>query len=222
MFETVRFEFWKIRDRLSHLLGGNAHVQGVFSRIYKENLWASPESRSGRGSGVTTSERLREQLPNLVRDYGVRIVLDAPCGDFNWIRHVMGSFEQYIGVDIVPSLIEENSRLYETPSVKFLCADITSATLPHSDLIVCRDCCIHLPTRLVYRLLRNFRATGAKYLLLSNDEDAADYHDIPIGSFRKINFLRAPFAFPVPKHIILEDDTGNRQICLWSLADLPI
>jgi len=48
----------------------------------------------------------------------------------------------------------------------------TQAPAPGADPVLCRDCFIHLPTRLIRAALRNFRATGARYLLLTNDRNA--------------------------------------------------
>lgn len=222
LLDELRFEFWKLRDRFAHLFGGKGHVQGVFSRIHEDNSWGDRESKSGSGSSLDGSESLRRQLPSLLSELGVRVFLDAPCGDFHWMSQVVGSLDRYIGVDIVEELITENRALYETDSVRFLCADICSASLPKCDMILCRDCCIHLPTRLISALLQNFKESGAEYLLLSNDADSEEYHDIPIGSFRKINFMKPPFSFPAPSRTLLEDERGDRQVCLWRIADLPI
>src|SRR5882762_3750710 len=53
-----------------------------FQRIHDTNLWGAPASLSGLGS-----------------------VLDAPCGDAGWINRANLDV-RYVGVDIVPSLIE--------------------------------------------------------------------------------------------------------------------
>ncbi len=106
--------------------------------------------------------------------------------------------------------------------MSFLCADIAADPLPRADLILCRDCFIHLPTRLIVGALRNFRASGARYLLLTSDRTTQKYQDIPVGSYRPINFTRPPFSFPAPERLVNEDESGSRQLGLWDLQALPL
>src|ERR1700683_3686127 len=59
-----------------------------FSAIYATNYWRNGESRSGLGSSLAQTEAVRAALPTLCRDLGISSMLDIPCGDLNWIRHV--------------------------------------------------------------------------------------------------------------------------------------
>jgi len=91
----------------------NGSPEKIFTRFYKYNYWGSKESRSGFGSSFSSTENIRRNLPSLFKDYGIKKVLDAPCGDFNWMRHVVPiSGIQYIGGDIVESLVCLNQRKY--------------------------------------------------------------------------------------------------------------
>ena len=125
-------------------------------------------------------------------------------------------------MDIVPDLIAANTARFAADRVSFACADIAADPLPSADLVLCRDCFIHLPTRLIVSALRNFRATGARYLLLTNSATGEPYRDIPVGSFRPIDFRQAPFMFPEPLLTLSENSDGSRALCLWNLQELPI
>ena len=218
--ERMRFELWKLRDALLDHLYGRVHRHNIFDRIYQRNLWGDTESRSGGGSSIAMTENIRRELPILFHRFGVRTVLDAPCGDFAWMREIVGEIDSYVGMDIVQDLIARNSDHYVTPRVKFLCGDITSDPLPRADLIICRDCFIHLPTRMIVSALKNFRASGARLLLLTNSP-SVKYHDIPIGSFRPIDFTRRPFSFPEPEYTMCEDASRTHLLCMWRLETLP-
>jgi len=218
----LRLHVWRLRDALRDHVRGRAHRQGVFQRIYDKNLWGDSESVSGRGSGTAATDAIRRELPLLFERYGIRSLLDAPCGDFHWMKHVVDALDHYAGVDIVPDLIDRNTRLYGTDRISFVCADIAADRLPTADAVLCRDCFIHLPTRLIRAALANFRAAGIRYLLLTNDSDADVYHDIPIGSFRRVNFTAPPFSFPDPVSVVRETLNGSRQLCLWELESLFI
>ena len=216
----LRLHGWRLRDGVQDHIRGRRHRQAVFQRIYDGNLWGDAESASGSGSSTAATETIRRELPRLFKRYGIRSLLDAPCGDFHWMQHVVGTLDRYVGVDIVPALIERNSRRYRTDQVSFMCADIASDSLPTADAVLCRDCFIHLPTRLIRGALANFHASGIRYLLLTNDPDADPYSDIAIGSFRRLNFRAPPFSFPEPLVVLRETAVGRRQLCLWDLDSL--
>src|SRR5688500_1614611 len=76
-----------------------------FSEIYRDNLWGDPESVSGRGSTLARTVNIRKALPELLRSINARSLLDAPCGDFNWMRLVDLGEIRYTGVDVVSELI---------------------------------------------------------------------------------------------------------------------
>jgi len=219
---ATRAYLWRTRDRLRHWARGRAYVAEAFDRIYRENLWGDPESVSGGGSSTAATERVRTALPPLLRRLQVETLLDAPCGDFHWMQEIASHVRQYIGVDIVSSLIEHNKSAYETERIQFRVANIAEDPLPKADLILCRDCFIHLPERMIRAALRNFLRSGARYVLLTNEAGAGPYRDIAIGSFRSLDLRAAPFVFPAPLEIIQEDETTGRQLCLWELRALPI
>ena len=171
---------------------------------------------------MSARETVRTQLPLLLWEHNVRMLLDAPCGDSEWMRLIADEVDSYIGIDIVPDLISRNTLAYGTANIEFQVADMTSAPLPKGDLILCRDCLIHLPTRLIHRPLRNLRASGARYLPLTNNSNVQAYHDIAVGSFQPITFSPPPFRFPSPIISISEDSNVGREPCLWASKDPTI
>ena len=77
-------------------------LTSVFSEIYRTNAWRDPESVSGRGSTLARTNVITSHLPVLLQELNADSLIDAACGDFNWMRYVdLGSIK-YIGVDIVP------------------------------------------------------------------------------------------------------------------------
>ncbi len=218
--EHLRFEFWKLRDRIKNRIRKSAHRQQVFSSIYSNGGW-DEATKSGHGSTLENTEVLRRKLPALWRRYDICSLLDAACGDFHWMKHLVDELDRYVGVDIVEEMIDRNREKYGRESVSFLCADVTTAPLPRTDAVFCRDCFIHLPTRHIFMALRNFKASGARFLLASSGKTVDEYHDIPVGSVRRINLRRPPFAFPQPLDTIDENPRTGRQLCLWNLHTLP-
>lgn len=216
-----------IVDRVLFPLGFRGRrAQSAFSRIYRSRAWFGSESASGPGSDLEWTEEIRHKLPQLFRELGVRTFLDAPCGDFNWMRHVDLSTVEYVGVDVVDELIADNRQKYESNGVRFVRADITKDALPPADLILCRDCLVHMPLKWDIAALRNFKRSGASYLLTTTFPHTTKNEDILMGHWRPMNMELTPFGFPPP--LMLIDDRylgpmGNyadKTLGLWRLTDV--
>src|SRR5262245_18294066 len=119
----LREQRWRMADGMRNALFRRSHRQQVFERIYAGNLWGDAESASGSGSSAAGTAPLRAELPGLFADLGIRTLLDAPCGDFHWMREVAGGLDHYIGLDIVPALIARNTAHHASDRVQFICAD---------------------------------------------------------------------------------------------------
>ena len=153
-------------------------------------------------------------------------MLDAPCGDFNWIKETDLHLEQYIGVDVVGEIIARNQRLYGNERTTFLVRDLTCDELPCADVILCRDCFIHLSYRHIAAAIRNFKRTGSTYLLTNTYPLWRSNGNIRTGDFRPINVSLPPFYFPPSINQISEkfpeqrDEFFGKTLELWRLADL--
>ena len=199
-----------------------------FERIERTNLWGAAGSVSGLGSEDIATAAIREALPLLVRRLGVRSLLDAPCGDAGWIGRVKLDAD-YTGVDIVPSLVAANNRRVAGGELagRFLVADITRDALPRADLILCRDCLVHLSFQNIARVTARFRESGAQYLLVTTFPEWQDNCDCEDGDWRALNMTKAPFAWPAPRALIdercEEGDGGwrDKSLGLWRLDELP-
>jgi SAM-dependent methyltransferase len=198
-----------------------------FARIYQTNLWFDPESRSGTGSSLDLTARLRESLPPLLRSLNARRLLDVPCGDFNWMCHVDLSGIDYIGGDIVESMIVANRERYESPARRFMRVDLTSGPLPHADVILCRDCLVHFSFANIIAAFRTMRASGAQYLLTTTFLNRQVNEDIVDGDWRPRNLSQPPFLLPAPQRVILEECTeeggayADKALAVWRVSDLP-
>jgi hypothetical protein len=195
---------------------------GVFDAIYQSNHWGGDESRSGTGSSLSQTRAIRESLPQVLAELGCRSMLDAPCGDFNWLSQVPLPVE-YFGYDIVEPVIASNSARYASSRVRFLRADITTSILPHVDLILCRDCLVHFSYADIFLTLRNFLDSGAHYLLTTTFPGRTN-RDIATGDWRPLDFERGPFGFPRPIRVVDEKCTEfdgayrDKSLGLWDLS----
>ncbi|MFC4083740.1 class I SAM-dependent methyltransferase [Amycolatopsis samaneae] len=202
--------------------------QERFTHIYQANLWGSDVSVSGQGSDLEQTRELRAGLPELFARFGVRTLLDLPCGDFGWLSGVELGVERYIGGDIVAELVDRNTERYgNAGSREFRVLDLTADPLPRADLVLCRDCLVHLSFADIRRAVDNLRRSGSRYLLTTTFGDLGANVDIPTGDWRALNLCREPFGFPEPLAVLLEGCTeeggafADKALGLWEIADLP-
>ncbi|MDB5305439.1 MAG: hypothetical protein JWM97_2988 [Phycisphaerales bacterium] len=205
-------------------------AEDVFTDIHDNNRWRGRQSVSGQGSDLAQTATIRGVLPQVVRELGIRSILDAPCGDFNWMQHVDLGDCTYIGGDIVAALAAKCQAQFGGPRRRFIHLDITKDDLPPVDLIFCRDCFIHLPLALVEAALRNFKRSGAKYLFTTTIPNKKVNSDIVAGGYRPINLRLPPFHFPPPLRSIRDDPPSDlladnpdfqRHMELWEIKELP-
>lgn len=169
-----------------------------FKYIYDKNIWSSEESVSGIGSTLEYTRNLRNNLPNLFKKYEIKSILDAPCGDFNWMQKVLEDCDlNYLGGDIVENLIDKLNLEHSNEKIKFINLDICSDDLPDVDLIFVRDCLFHLSYHDIERFINNFQRSNIEYLFTTSHKNDNSFKnsDIVSGSFRRIDLFSAPFCF---------------------------
>jgi len=203
-------------------------LKEVFSNIYRQNLWGDRESVSGPGSAVNRTSAFRDDLPVLLRRINARSLLDAGCGDFNWMKETDLGLDRYIGVDIVPELIAANQRKYGSVTVGFINLDIAADDIPTVDVILCRDCLVHFSFEDAARAIRNFKRSGSTYLLTTTFIRLLGNVDVNTGDWRQINLEIAPFNFPEPDALIDEKCTHtggiyrDKRLALWRMDGITI
>jgi len=202
-------------------------IAEVFSRVYDTNYWANSHSRSGNGSDLSRTAAIRAEIPRLIRDYKIVSMLDAPCGDFFWMRECELSVQAYIGADIVPGMIDDLNARFGNSNRRFECLDLTKDPLPRVDLVLCRDALVHFSFRDIRRALANLKRSGSTYLLTTTFTGRAENFDTTTsGNWRPLNLQIYPFSFPPPLRLINEKCTeGNNEFTdkslgLWAIADL--
>jgi SAM-dependent methyltransferase len=213
----------------------NHELKDLFNNVYNKKLWGNNTSVSGPGSTLEQTIVIREEILRLLINKGIKTILDAPCGDFFWMRDVIIKSTEiidfYIGYDIVDELIEINNKRFASDKIKFEIADITKDNIPKSDLIICRDCLIHLSFQNIYRIIRNFKKSKSKYLLLSTyinpERTNRDLDDSKI-NFRALNMQKFPFSFPAPSMVINENCTEfeggyyDKSLSLWEINKINL
>lgn len=168
--------------------------EDVFNYIYKNNVWGDRESISGSGSNLHQTRELVAIISDVIAKLEVNTVLDLPCGDFNWMQKVDFANIQYIGGDIVPGVVEENNKKYKSANKTFKVLNVIKDSLPECDLLLCRDCFVHLSNENVIEALENIKRQKIKYLLTTSFPATKHNKNILTGDWRPLNLELTPFS----------------------------
>lgn len=219
--------FVRLTETALRVYYGDRYSSAVFAAIHTLNGWGSLESLSGPGSTLANTDAVRRALPRLLTDVGAKSLLDAPCGDTHWISHVDLDGIDYLGVDVVPALVNSGTGPAGGGARQFLLADIRTDPLPLADVVLCRDGLVHLSNADALAALANIRRTGAGYLLATTFPGVAANVDIPTGRWRPMNLAQPPFNLPTPADLVVEHpgvpdaDGSPKALGLWRLRDPP-
>jgi SAM-dependent methyltransferase len=198
----------------------------LFTEIYKKNIWNGKESKSGPGSDYENTKYLIPELSRFIDDYDIKSMLDIPCGDFNWMKRVSLNNVAYTGGDIVDDLIASNQSKYQKANIKFKVLDILNNKLPKVDLMLVRDCFVHLTTEDIQKALMNIKDSKSKYLLSTSFtwRHMDSNKKIKTGGWRRINLEDKPFSLPKPITYLVEGEPlyhRDKSLGLWLIKDIP-
>lgn len=213
-----RFRSWKLSKQ---------DPSQIFSKYYRTNKWGDPDSRSGKGSNLHTTQSVREALPKMVKSLDADSFLDLPCGDYFWMRTVDLSVSKYTGGDIVSDLIAENQKQYGREGVTFEVINLIEGPVPRHDIVFTRDCLVHLSNAHVIDALRNIKASGSMWLITTTNPTVPSNEDIATGSWRALDLTKPPFSFGAPEFIIDESMSGvkgsrsDKSLGVWRISEIP-
>jgi hypothetical protein len=134
----------------------------------------------------------------------------------------------YIGADLLPEVVRPLQAAYTDSTHRFLVLDLTQDRLPGADLILCRDCLVHLSFGDIRMALNNVVQSGVEYLMTTTFPDCEVNEDIVTGDWRPINLERSPFHFPPSSQLINEGCTeggglfADKSLGVWRRADLAL
>ena len=171
-----------------------------------------------------TEDEIRE-LPsgNIVQIYSdvITNLLDVGCGDWTWMSEVRLSCN-YIGIDLVDSVIEQNINKYGASNRSFQVLDAVVDPLPTCDAILLREVIFHLSFSDIDNIFRNIITTNPSYIFITSDPEVEINNDIVSGDFRMLNLEKKPFYLPKPFIYIDDSNVMNstRYIGVWKVRDL--
>ncbi|HYH74965.1 MAG TPA: class I SAM-dependent methyltransferase [Candidatus Saccharimonadales bacterium] len=164
---------------------------GVFDDIYTNNHWGFG---SGHGSLPSVTKTYREYLEQFIRDNNITSVVDYGCGDWQFSKLIDWGDATYTGLDIVPSVVEEDTKLYGSDKIKFQVIKPGDTNLPKGDLIISKDVLQHMSDEAVQTFVDEV-VPRYKYALITNCVLPAEdiNKSITAGDFRPLDLRQAPY-----------------------------
>jgi hypothetical protein len=193
------------------------------AQVFAAVQWGSEETRSGHGSTLAATEKIRAELPALFDYLGIEILADAGCGDCNWISKISERCRVYLGLEVVGDIVRQARQRCGTKRGHFFSeTDITLDPPPRADAILCRDVLTHLPPLEVKAALRLFKDSGSRYLIATSF--ARDRNDpVRVGGWQPIALSAPPFSLPPPRHLLSEGlANSSKALGVWLLRDVPV
>lgn len=195
------------------------HLEDTFTNIYKHGVWgrnSQNQGTSGEGSRLDTTEEYRAFLQEFLKAFHIKTVVDFGCGDWEFSQTINWNGIDYIGYDIVKTVIDRNIQKYATDHIKFYHANALNVKLPEADLLICKDVLQHLSNQKIKRFCDQMNKF--KYCLITNDVNSetltSDNHNIGDGGYRRLDITQPPFN--IIGFIVMHYDTltATKQVLL--------
>lgn len=191
----------------------------VMDDIYRNNLWNGTESLSGPGSTKEYAKGAGSFIESVIAARGIDTVIDAGCGDHNWIGEYIPAEVMYFGIDASREIIKENIKKHASINKWFTVGDYSSQLPIAVDLIICRHSLQHLSADRVYAALQLFKTYGT-WLIATTFDEKADNNlgDCEDGGFYPYNLTSGRFGLSLPSNMIREPNTEyNEYLGLWRI-----
>ena len=175
---------------------------------------------SGFGSAVETQRPLLTFLPGWLAKNGIRSMTEASSGHWasGWQRHVRWPRIDYVGADVLKSIVDANSRLLQDnanfglASAHFERVNMVTTVLPKADLLFSKDTIIHFSLRRIESLLRLSVIVCPprfKHVLFVHEPLKGDNVEIEgVDQHHAINLRAAPFWLNTTT--VFEYGSGNK------------
>jgi SAM-dependent methyltransferase len=165
------------------------HAQ-VFARLYEDGGWVEQHP----GSTMEATRPYRAFVEQFIVEHDVCSVLDAGCGTASYPRAIDWKGARYVGLDVVPGVLEKNRSRF--PGVEFVEGDARRLDAGAGfDLLLVKDVLQHWGLESVRAFFEQPALASFKHVLIVNcDDERGDNADIADGDWRPLNLLAQPGA----------------------------
>ena len=197
-------------------LSNNFKRKIIFNLIFRSYHWRDynkktiNESDSGLGSDLNITKQLINDLNFFLKHNKIVSILDVACGDFIWMNKVISNNKHlnYLGLEIVDSIVKKNNKIFSNQNVKFICSDVINEDLPQNyDFILVRDFLIHIKNIDIINLVEKIKKSNCKYFAVNNFPNIKSNEEIKgYGHHRYVNIEIPPFNLTNVYKVINDHD----------------
>ena len=179
--------------------------QKVFSKKYARGGWDG--KGSGAGSSLSANKKYITFLEKHLFDYGIKSVIDYGCGDWQFSQHVKWGDIDYLGLDVVESVIDTNKEQF--PVHNFVSDSDVFPYLKGRDIIIIKDVLMHWPDEEIIPFLDRLVKKDIWVLLVNAATRQPPTRKIGIGGFAHLEYDKFPLNKYNPELLF---KFGNRQV----------
>lgn len=179
-----------------------------FEQIYANNEW---QYGSGEGSLVQYVKPYIEFLQQFLRTHSIRRVLDFGCGDWQFSRFIDWAGINYLGLDLVTDVIQDNQTQYGSETISFALLDSLDVSLPSADLLIIKDVMQHWSNESIWHFLPQL--ANYPYCLIINciqPDGMSDNREIQDGGFRYLDLRVGPFYLKTQELMRFSNGSGQK------------
>jgi SAM-dependent methyltransferase len=185
-------------------------MQESFSQIYKYDVW---DGGSGRGSTISNTTEYRQLLEEFLQSRNIQSVVDLGCGDWQFSKAVDWGDVDYVGLDVVLEVVEENRKRFG-PRFRFEHVDGSRDDLPEGDLLLVKEVLQHWPTDKILEFIP--RMARYRYVIITNNVDVGPEQpplnsDIGMGGYRPLDLREKPFDLRAQELLRYRSDEASEK-----------
>ena len=169
-------------------------TQAAFESIYDKDEWGAG---SGPGSHPYFTIEYRAFIQRFISLNDIGSIVDIGCGDWQFSRFMDFGRADYLGFDVVRTLVERNQNIYGSSRIKFEMMPEDFDLVPSGDLLIIKDVLQHLPDCDVFEIL-NSVVKRFPFVLITNSYqkiDTAQNIDLSNhGAFRCLDLTAKPYC----------------------------
>jgi 2-polyprenyl-3-methyl-5-hydroxy-6-metoxy-1,4-benzoquinol methylase len=179
---------YNTRIMLKKIQKPNGFLMNIFTNIYNNDEWTLG---SGPGSQLRNVKMYLHFLQKILIEYDIKSVIDLGCGDWTFSKHINWKGINYVGIDIVESIIDNNINEYKSENVNFYNTEIFDIQNTELyDLVIIKDVFQHLNYEEIFKILDHIK--NVKFVLITNDF-CNNNINCDNGKWRPLNFEISPF-----------------------------
>jgi hypothetical protein len=152
-----------------------------FERIYNAHSWGGV-SKSGPGSDPQNTKDYVKFIEDWLATHpDIRSIVELGCGDWSTTKQIrFEPHHEYLGLDIVDSVIDQNVRNYGSANIRFLRCDFVEEPPPAGDVLIAKDVLQHLSNESILRFLQT-NLSRYRFAIFTNDVAKVEYVRLPFG-----------------------------------------